>query len=205
MQRNTDNMPIITSSSSTPATTTMDQPAIEQVVKSVMGSPSPVIVKIEQVPAKQNGHNNSGNRSTVTSPGKSLLSSGNYNSLNPSADLKLPAEIFASDDSVSDAGVSAADELSIQNALQDLVDESILTDSKDRLLGGINIKIERPELKANRKSKKGNKSTENTLNLADIKTELQDDIDWNNMTLATVNNNTNRFQTRYFFPLIFSA
>nr|BAG07219.1 heat shock transcription factor [Mamestra brassicae] len=196
MQRNIDNMPIITSASPTPATPTMDQPAMEQVVNSVMGSPSPVIVKVEQLPAKQNGRNNSTNRSTVTSTGKGLLSSRNYNSLNPSADLKLPAEIFASDDSVSDAGVAAADELSMQNALQDLVDESLLTDSKDKLLGGINIKIERPELKANRKSKKGNKTTESTLNLADIKTELQDDIDWNNMTLATVNNNTNRFQTR---------
>ncbi|PZC79113.1 hypothetical protein B5X24_HaOG216802 [Helicoverpa armigera] len=129
--------------------------------------------------------------------GKSL-SSGNYNTLNPSADLKLPAEIFASDDSVSDAGVAAADDLNMQNALQDLVDESLLSTSKDKMLGGINIKVERlgEPLKANRKSKKGNKSTENTLNLADIKTEFQDDFDWNNMTLATVNNNTNRFQTR---------
>ncbi|KAJ8735586.1 hypothetical protein PYW07_007206 [Mythimna separata] len=195
IHRTTDNMPIITSASPTPATPPMDQSSIEQVANSVMGSPSPVIVKIEQLPSKQKGRNHSANR-TVTSIDKGL-SSGNYNSLNPSADLKLPAEIFASDDSVSDAGVAAADDLSMQNALQDLVDESNnITASKDKMLGGINIKIERPELKANRKSKKGNKSTESSLNLADIKTELQDDIDWNNMTLATVNNNTNRFQTR---------
>ncbi|KAJ8736316.1 hypothetical protein PYW08_006972 [Mythimna loreyi] len=195
IQRNMENIPIITSTSPTPATPPMDHSPIDQVVNNVMGSPSPVVVKIEQLPSKQKGRNHSVNRSTVTSMNKGL-SSGNYNSLNPSADLKLPAEIFASDDSVSDAGVAAADDLSMQNALQDLVDETLVTAPKDKMLGGINIKIERPELKANRKSKKGNKSTEGTLNLADIKTELQDDIDWNNMTLATVNNNTNRFQTR---------
>lgn len=191
----TENMPIITSASPTPATPTLDQTGIDQVVNNVMGSPS-VVVKIERMPAKQKGCNQSANSRTVTSTEKDILSSGNYNTLNPSADLKLPAEIFASDDSVSDAGVAAADDLTMQNALQDLVDESLLASSKDKMLGGLNIKIERPEMKANRKSKKGNKNPEPTLNLADIKTELQDDIDWNNMTLATVNNNSSRFQSR---------
>lgn len=197
MQTVNDNMPIITSVSSisTPTTPTMNQSGIDQVVNNVMGSPS-VVVKIEHLPSKQKARNQSANRSTVTSTGKNILPSGNYNTLNPPADLKLPADIFASDDSVSDAGVAAADDLTMQNALQDLVDESLLTSSKDKMFGGVNIKIERPEMKANRKSKKNNKSTEPTLNLADIKTELQDDIDWNNMTLATVNNNSSRFQTR---------
>ncbi|XP_047026406.1 heat shock factor protein isoform X2 [Helicoverpa zea] len=199
MNRTPESMPIITSASPTPlATSSMDQNGLDQVVNNVMGSPSPIVVKVEgHVPTKTKGRTNPANKSTVTSAGKSL-SSGNYNTLNPSADLKLPAEIFASDDSVSDAGVAAADDLTMQNALQDLVDESLLSTSKDKMLGGINIKVERlgEPLKANRKSKKGNKSTENTLNLADIKTEFQDDFDWNNMTLATVNNNTNRFQTR---------
>nr|AYJ00403.1 HSF1-V1 [Helicoverpa armigera armigera] len=199
MNRTPESMPIITSASPTPlATSSMDQNGLDQVVNNVMGSPSPIVVKVEgHVPTKTKGRTNPANKSTVTSAGKSL-SSGNYNTLNPSADLKLPAEIFASDDSVSDAGVAAADDLNMQNALQDLVDESLLSTSKDKMLGGINIKVERlgEPLKANRKSKKGNKSTENTLNLADIKTEFQDDFDWNNMTLATVNNNTNRFQTR---------
>uniref|UniRef100_A0A2A4JYD3 HSF-type DNA-binding domain-containing protein n=1 Tax=Heliothis virescens TaxID=7102 RepID=A0A2A4JYD3_HELVI len=198
MHRTPDNMPIITSASPTPpATSSMEQPALDQVVNNVMGSPSPIIVKVEGHTSKTKGRNNSAHKSTVTSAGKGL-SSANYNQLNPSADLKLPAEIFASDDSVSDAGVAATDDINMQNALQDLVDESLLTTSKDKMLGGINIKIERAgeTVKPNRKSKKGNKSTENTLNLADIKTEFQDDFDWNNMTLATVNNNTNRFQSR---------
>nr|QGA73371.1 heat shock factor protein [Spodoptera frugiperda] len=198
MQRANDNMPIITSASPTPVTPVMNQPvAVEPAVNNVMGSPR-VVVKIEgQMPSKSKGRNQSVNKGATTSTGKSLLT-GNYNSLNPSADLKLPAEIFASDDSVSDAGVTAADDISMQNALQDLVDESLLPASKDKMLGGINIKIEGAgeTSKSNKKSKKSTKSNENTLNLADIKTELQDDFDWNNMTLATVNNNTNKFQTR---------
>lgn len=168
---------------------------MDEVVNNMIDSPTPVIVKIEHLPNIQKGQINSANKSTVTTQGKGL-SSGNYKTLNPPSDLKLPAEIFASDDSVSDAGVTTADDMSTQNVLQDLVDESLQTTPKDKLLGSINIKIERPEMKATRKSKKGNKSAETALNLADIKTELQDDIDWNNMTLATVNNNTNRFQTR---------
>ncbi|XP_022822203.1 heat shock factor protein isoform X5 [Spodoptera litura] len=198
MQRANDTMPIITSASPSPVTPVMNQPmAVEPPVNNVMGSPR-VVVKIEgQMPPKSKGRNQSVNKGATTSTGKCLLT-GNYNSLNPSADLKLPAEIFASDDSVSDAGVTAADDISMQNALQDLVDESLLPESKDKMLGGINIKIEGTgeTSKSNKKSKKSTKSNENTLNLADIKTELQDDFDWNNMTLATVNNNTNKFQSR---------
>lgn len=198
-QRPNETSPIITSAFSTPTTPTLDQSAIDLVVNRVMGSPSPVVKTEGQMASKSKGRNNSANR-TATSIGKSLTH-GNFNTLNPSADLKLPAEIFASDDSASDAGIATADDINMQNALQDLVDESLLTTSKDKMLGGINIKIERPveAQKPNKKSKKSNnKSAEHTLNLADIKTELQDDFDWNNMTLATVNNNTNvnRFQTR---------
>ncbi|CAH1639739.1 unnamed protein product [Spodoptera littoralis] len=198
MQRANDTMPIITSASPSPVTPVINQPmAVEPPVNNVMGSPR-VVVKIEgQMPPKSKGRNQSVNKGATTSTGKTLLT-GNYNSLNPSADLKLPAEIFASDDSVSDAGVTAADDISMQNALQDLVDESLLPASKDKMLGGINIKIEGAgeTSNSNKKSKKSTKSNENTLNLADIKTELQDDFDWNNMTLATVNNNTNKFQSR---------
>lgn len=197
--------PIITSASPTPVTSTLDQTTTEQVANNVMGSPLPVVIKIEghNIPSNSKARNNVGNRSTVTSSSKSLLSPENYNTINPSADLKLPAEIFASDDSVSDAGVVAAEDINMQNALQELVDESLITSSKDKMLGGINIKLERladAQRSKKEKAKKGNKAAENnTLNLADIKTELQDDFDWNNMTLATVNNNTNvnRFQSRH--------
>ncbi|XP_032528175.2 heat shock factor protein 2 isoform X4 [Danaus plexippus] len=123
---------------------------------------------------------------------KNVMSTSNFNSINPSADFKLPAEIFASDDSVSD--VAATEEV-----LQDLVCDQVIS-AKDKMLGGVNIKIEKPlDCKSGKKSKKS-KDTNDTccLNLADIKTELQDDFDWNNMTLATVNNsNINRQQTVY--------
>ncbi|CAH0695230.1 unnamed protein product [Spodoptera exigua] len=198
MQRANDTIPIITSASPTSVTPVINQPTTaEAAVSNAMGSPH-IVVKIEgQVPSKSKGRNQSVNKGATTSTGKTILT-GNYNSLNPSADLKLPAEIFASDDSVSDTGATAADDISMQNALQDLVDESLLPASKDKMLGGINIKIEGAgeTSNSNKKSKKGTKSNENTLNLADIKTELQDDFDWNTMTLATVNNNTNKFQTR---------
>ncbi|XP_075973119.1 uncharacterized protein LOC142974570 isoform X3 [Anticarsia gemmatalis] len=199
--RPNDHTPIITSASPTPSTPTctLDQQNMEQIVN-VMGSPLPQIVKVESQIPKAKGRNNV-NRN-IAAPGKSFLSPANYNAINPSADLKLPAEIFASDDSVSDVGVATAEDMSMQNALQELVEESLLTSSKDKMLGGINIKLEKPGegTKGNKKSKnnKTNKNTDVNLNLADIKTELQDDFDWNNMTLATVNNNSNvnRFQTR---------
>ncbi|XP_072943130.1 uncharacterized protein [Epargyreus clarus] len=118
-------------------------------------------------------------------------------------DFKLPAEIFASDDSVSDAGVAAAEEVSAKDVLAEhmLPEEPVVSTTKDKMLGGINIKLEKPAepTKQSAKKTKKSKDNENYLNLADIKTELQDDFDWNNMTLATVNNNTNvnRLQTMY--------
>ncbi|XP_014368448.2 heat shock factor protein isoform X2 [Papilio machaon] len=136
----------------------------------------------------------------IMSSGKHLLSSSNYNTISNSADFKLPAEIFASDDSVSDAGVTNTDDFTIRNIVQDTVQtEPAVTMSKDEMLGGVNIKVEKT-LENSKPSKKAKKSKNNEateLNLADIKTELQDYFDWNNMTLATVNNNTNvnRFQS----------
>lgn len=128
---------------------------------------------------------------------KPMLTSSNYHSLNPSADLRLPAEIFASDDSVSDPGMTNQEEL--HNVLNELTADQI-TSTKDRLLGGINIKVEKPDPKpCNKKSKKSRDMNIPSPNLADIKTELQDDLDWNDMTLATLNSNNNvgRFQSRY--------
>lgn len=131
---------------------------------------------------------------------KSVLSPDTFNTLNPSIDLKLPAEIFASDDSISDAGVITAEETGIQNILHDVNVDSLASTSKDKMLGGINIKMEKPfdDLKKTKKSKKMYKDNAMNINLSDIKTELSDDFDWNNMTLATVNNspNVNRFQSR---------
>ncbi|XP_047530416.1 heat shock factor protein 1 isoform X6 [Vanessa atalanta] len=164
------------------------QPAMEQVLNNVIAaSASTSKSKMRSTSNKNTSTNN-----------KSLLSPSNFNAMNPSADFKLPAEIFASDDSVSDTGVAVAEDIS---TLQDsiLADQGVST-SKDKMLGGINIKLEKPSeyVKTGKKSKKS-KDNMNTcsLNLADIKTELQDDFDWNNMTLATVNNNTNRLQTMY--------
>lgn len=115
--------------------------------------------------------------------------------MNPTADFKLPAEIFASDDSVSDAGVTAAEEI---NTIQDnLLNGEQVT--KDKMFGGINIKVEgtgKTNGKVPKKAKKSRDENSCTLNLADIKTELQDDLDWSNMSLATMNNNAsiNRLQ-----------
>ncbi|XP_037866735.1 heat shock factor-d isoform X4 [Bombyx mori] len=136
---------------------------------------------------------------TTSSNTRSLISPSSFN---PSADFKLPAEIFASDDSVSDVGILTAEETGIENILQDVDEDPMVSSTKDKMLGGINIKVEKVNegLKPSKKSKKSNKDDTQNINLAAIKTELQDDFDWNNMTLATVNNNTNnkinRFQTR---------
>ncbi|XP_038208355.1 heat shock factor protein isoform X9 [Zerene cesonia] len=123
---------------------------------------------------------------------KILLSANNFNTMNPSADFKLPAEIFASDDSVSDAGIATTEDL---NALHEVMNGSdpVVTSSKDEMLGGINIKVEKvaDSVKTSGKKTKKSKDYSHNINLADIKTELQDDFDWNNMTLATVNNNAN--------------
>ncbi|CAG4978636.1 unnamed protein product [Parnassius apollo] len=181
----------------------------------VVTSPSPNLLsptspKIFLIP--QSIHEQPANNSTMTTPstlkpkdkrsgnknimssGKHFLSPSSFNTMNTTADLKLPAEIFASDDSISDAGVTSADDLTENNMMQ----ESILTDpvisiSKDEMLGGINIKIEKPtqKTKGSKKTKKSKDSNACNLSLADIKTELNEDLDWNNMSLATVNNNTN--------------
>ncbi|XP_046964729.1 heat shock factor protein isoform X8 [Vanessa cardui] len=182
-----DSTPIVTSPSPTMASTSpIGQPAMEQVLNNVIAA---------SASTSKSKMRNTSNKNTSTN-NKSLLSTSNFNAINPSADFKLPAEIFASDDSVSDTGVAAAEDIS---TLQDsiLADQGVST-SKDKMLGGINIKLEKPSeyVKTGKKSKKS-KDNMNTcnLNLADIKTELQDDFDWNHMTLATVNNNTNRLQT----------
>ncbi|XP_045501330.1 heat shock factor protein isoform X5 [Colias croceus] len=143
--------------------------------------------------AKSNGKKN------ITGA-KIHLTANNFNSMNPSADFKLPAEIFASDDSVSDAGIATSEEL---NALHEVINGSdpIVSTSKDEMLGGINIKVEKvaePAKTSGKKTKKSKDYSQN-INLADIKTELQDEFDWNNMTLATVHNNANinKLQTMY--------
>ncbi|GBP85553.1 Heat shock factor protein [Eumeta japonica] len=147
------------------------------------------------------------NRPTQNVTSKNLLSPSNFNVITPSADFKLPAEIFASDDSVSDAGAVVADDAVAQiletttSSMPTLaVDPSLFSNSKDKMLGGINIKVERlnepTPASQNRKTKSKYKDDQSTLNLQDIKTELQDDLDWN-MSLATVNNysDVNKFQT----------
>lgn len=184
---NADSQPIVSSLSPsrvTPASS-VDNPIM--VAKAVSVSPGPSNPKLI---ARGNVAKNIGAGS------RSLFSPSSFNAINPSADLRLPAEIFASDDSVSDAGIVTADEVQkvlLQDSL--LATEPVVQTTKDKMLGGINIKVEKvaDNYKINKKSKKtANKDpTANYVNIADIKTELQDDLDWNNMTLATVNNNTN--------------
>ncbi|KAL4712650.1 hypothetical protein ACJJTC_007947 [Scirpophaga incertulas] len=141
------------------------------------------------------------NKSTILND-NNIVSPSSYNTLDPAADLKLPAEIFASDDSISDTGLTATEDFNIQNVLEDPLFNSDLCDpvAKDKMLGGVNIKIEKPIEDNNntqKKSKKGTKNNNLNIDLANIKSELQDDLDWNNMSLATLNNsNVNRFQSR---------
>ncbi|XP_023943338.1 heat shock factor protein isoform X3 [Bicyclus anynana] len=175
-----DTQPIVSSPSPTSASPLTNP--IEQAVNSVVTSPGTSKPRTGSSPK------------TVPSP-KILLSPSNYHIINPSADFKLPAEIFASDDSISDAGVNTAEELSGVNTLQDQLSGEQMT--KDKMLGGINIKVEnsgKRNFKVAKKAKKTKEQSPCPLNLADIKTELQDDLDWNNMSLATMNNNSNRLQ-----------
>ncbi|XP_063375689.1 heat shock factor protein isoform X5 [Cydia amplana] len=126
---------------------------------------------------------------SIARPTKKMSSGSSFNNINPSADLKLPAEIFADEDSVEN-GI-AADEL-LQSALQSAALDGGMSTSKDKMFGGINIKLEKADnAKITKKSKKSSKvNNTNQVDLAGIKTELQDDLDWDNMTLATVNNNS---------------
>ncbi|KAJ2947905.1 hypothetical protein O0L34_g9696 [Tuta absoluta] len=162
----------------------------------IVTSPSPNMVMptspidqpiiINNIISMASGLSKGKTRASNKSAGKSMMTS-NFNTINPSADMRLPAEIFASDDSISDAGVAASDDALLHDVLADQ-----LANSKDKMLGGINIKIEKPSenIKPTKKAKKNQKDNNFNLNLADIKTELQDDLDWSNMSLATVNNNT---------------
>ncbi|XP_026320377.1 heat shock factor protein isoform X6 [Hyposmocoma kahamanoa] len=185
-----DSQPIVTSSSPTSVTTPaspVDNPImITKVVTMPPGPSNPKSISRGNI-----------TKNTVVG-GRTLLSPNSFNAINPSADLRLPAEIFASDDSVSDAGIGTTDEVQkvlLSDSLLATTTDPIISTSKDKMLGGINIKVEKvaDNYKTNKKSKKTSNvdATANYVNIADIKTELQDDLDWNNMTLATVNNNTN--------------
>lgn len=189
----TNSLPVVTSPSPTmlSPTSPIQQNVLDQPVNSILNITTPSTSKARD--------KNIGNKN-VKLRGKQLLSPNNFNTINTSADFKLPAEIFASDDSVSDAGVTPTDEFSVKNATQDSMSaDPVISISKDEMLGGLNIKIEKPieNVKLSKKTKKSKDNKTSNINLADIKTELQDDFDWNNMTLATVNSNTNvnRLQT----------
>lgn len=181
--RTSDSQPIVTSTPSRVAPAPVNNPIMNSKVVSMSPGPSN---------PKSTARGNM-TKSTVAGS-RTLLSPSSFNAINPSADLRLPAEIFASDDSVSD--IAVVDE--VQKVLQDSLlgtTDPVVSTTKDKMLGGIDIKVEKvaDNYKSNKKSKKSaNKDvTANYVNIADIKTELQDDLDWNNMTLATVNNNTN--------------
>lgn len=189
----TNSLPVVTSPSPTmpSPTSPIPQNVLDQPVNSILNMTTPSTSKARD--------KNVGNKNVILR-GKQLLSPNNFNTINTSADFKLPAEIFASDDSISDAGVTPTDDFSVKNAMQDSMSvDPVISTSKDEMLGGINIKIEKPieNVKSSKKTKKSKDNKISNINLADIKTELQDDFDWNNMTLATVNNNTNinRLQT----------
>lgn len=183
-----DTQPIVTSSS--PRSVTPASPADNPIMIAK-------VVPISPGPSNPKSITRSNVTKNTVLGGRTLLSPSSFNAMNPSADLRLPAEIFASDDSVSDAGITVTDEVQkvlLPDSILGTTDPVVST-TKDKMLGGINIKVEKvaDNYKTNKKSKKtGNKDdTANYVNIADIKTELQDDLDWNNMTLATVNNNTN--------------
>ncbi|XP_061708908.1 heat shock factor protein isoform X2 [Cydia pomonella] len=179
-----DVQPVVTSPSPTMVnpTSPLDQPILDQ----VFIDPSTMTTTQKTKKVQRN----------IAKPTKKMTSGSSFNNLNPSADLKLPAEIFADEDSVEN-GI-AADEL-LQSALQSAALDGGMSTSKDKMFGGINIKLEKAEnSKTTKKSKKSSKDNNtNQVNLAGIKTELQDDLDWNNMTLATMNNNSdvNRFNS----------
>ncbi|XP_047985519.1 zinc finger protein 423 homolog isoform X4 [Leguminivora glycinivorella] len=178
-----DVQPVVTSPSPTMVnpTSPLDQPILDQ----VFIDPSTLATAEKTKKVQRN----------IARPAKKMTSGSSFNNLNPSADLKLPAEIFADEDSVEN-GI-AADEL-LQSALQNAALEGGMSTSKDKMFGGINIKIEKADNAKTKKSKKSSKDNNtNQVDLAGIKTELQDDLDWNNMTLATVNNNSdvNRFNS----------
>ncbi|XP_050681292.1 heat shock factor protein isoform X5 [Leptidea sinapis] len=160
----------------------------QSIIGQVVNNVTPISPGTSKVKAKLNGTKNVSNT-------KNLSSSNSY--MKPTADYKLPADIFASDDSVSDTGLGVSENIDgLNEALLNEADPVVST-SKDKMLGGIDIKVERINDSVHRNSgKKAKKAKENTthINLADIKTELQDDFDWNNMTLATVNN-MNRLQS----------
>ncbi|XP_050681290.1 heat shock factor protein isoform X3 [Leptidea sinapis] len=162
----------------------------QSIIGQVVNNVTPISPGTSKVKAKLNGTKNVSNT-------KNLSSSNSY--MKPTADYKLPADIFASDDSVSDTGLGVSENIDgLNEALLNEADPVVST-SKDKMLGGIDIKVERINDSVHRNSgKKAKKAKENTthINLADIKTELQDDFDWNNMTLATVNN-MNRLQSVY--------
>ncbi|XP_034835694.1 heat shock factor protein isoform X14 [Maniola hyperantus] len=179
-----DTPPIVTSPSPTlTSQSPVRNPSIEQLMNNVNTSPGTSKSKTR-----------SSGQKIVSGSAKGLLSPSSFHLIQPSADFKLPAEIFASDDSVSDAGVNTADE--INTLLENIHSEQI---TKDKMFGGINIKVEnngKTNSKLAKKAKKNMEENTCTLNLADIKTELQDDLDWSNMSLATLNNNAsvNRLQ-----------
>lgn len=185
-----DDLPVVTSPSPTQIapTSPLDHSTTNQVINNIIiTSPSTSRLKTR-------------NNQKVSTGGKSSQTPTAFQVLNPCPDPKLPADIFASDDSVSDVGTTVTEDINMQNLLQNFTEEPVTATSKDKMLGGINIKVEKPEIAhGTKKSKKSSKDNVASFNLSDIKTELQDDFDWNNMTLATVNNNSNvnRFQTRY--------
>ncbi|XP_073958303.1 heat shock factor protein-like isoform X2 [Choristoneura fumiferana] len=177
-----DVQPVVTSPSPTIVnpTSPLDQTVLDQ----VFIDPSTIIrEKMRKTPRNTNKQV------------KKMTPANSFNNLNPAADPKLPADIFADDDSVENC-LGAGDSI-FQSALHNAETDPMVSTSKDKMFGGINIKVEKGvNPKTSKKSKKSNKDTPQ-LNLADIKTELQDDLDWNNMSLATVNNNSdvNRFNS----------
>ncbi|XP_068626914.1 heat shock factor protein isoform X3 [Battus philenor] len=190
-----NSIPVVTSPSPTMPSPTSPMP------QNVLDQQINEIVTIT-VPSTSKSKDKSTADKNVSTSNKELLSPSNFNTISNSADFKLPAEIFASDDSISDVGVPYTDDLAIRNIIQDsMITDPMVSTSKDEMFGGVNIKIEKPSeiSKPSKKTKKSKDKDAGNLNLAAIKTELQDDFDWNNMTLATVNNNSsmNRLQTMY--------
>lgn len=177
-----DSLPII--SSPLPEGTTTSLPDLKEVSNpTVITINSDLLSNTTPIPSTS-----SKNKSALVTPAASKkFNYDNFNILSSTADLKLPANIFASDDSI-DPGIN------LQNILEEnIVAEPVATIKQDKMVGG--IKLEKPgKVKHSKKKNKTHKEAANVTPVPQIKTEVVDDIDWNNMTLATLDDN-NRCHT----------
>lgn len=172
--------PIVT----TPSPVNVAIPSPSQLNLETVTRPTLVIV-----PSTSKGKGKSTSKGNTVSKNSNIETSSNFNIIPTTADLNVPANIFDNDEASTNC-----DDVNLDNVLQDdiLMNPSTPTTSTlDQMVGGFNLKLDKPaqsKLSHSKKSKT-NKATAEPVNVANIKTELQDDLDWS--VLPVVNNNTN--------------